>query len=82
VTRALALLVLLAFGCGGQQGDLPACDTLREVRFVALCADGRARCALLSTAPASAVPDGCALTVVGTAGPRQVECADDCGASP
>lgn len=74
-----ALALVVSAGCGeAPAAPLPACDTLRAVRFVSLCPDGRARCALLSTAPEGAEPSGCEMTVVGTAGPRQVECAASC----
>lgn len=81
-TSLVVLLSMFMIGCGGEpppSGELPACDTQRTVWFVSLCFDGeRARCALLSTAPAGAMASGCELTVVGTAGPRQVECVETC----
>jgi len=81
--KTIAVLFSLAFlaGCDATPVEtLPACDTLTTVRFVSRCFDqSRARCALLSTAPAGAMASGCQLTIVAVpGGPEQVECVESC----
>lgn len=82
--KTIAVMFSLAFlaGCDGPEAvdGLPACDTLTTVRFVSRCFDAsRARCALLSTAPAGAMASGCQLTIVAVpGGPEQVECVESC----
>jgi hypothetical protein len=75
-----ATLAGLFAGCDAQPVEtLPACDTLRAVRFVSRCDDTHARCALLSTAPPGAEPAGCQITIVAVpGGPEQVECVTAC----
>lgn len=81
-TIALLAAALFLASCDGPEpvDSLPACDTLTTVRFVSRCFDqSRARCALLSTAPAGAMASGCQLTIVAVpGGPEQVECVESC----